>query len=287
VGGSRTRRLNGKGCAARRPADSVCSARLVTPTLQPCTLYGPVAQRSEQGTHNSLVPGSNPGGPIKGGSDGWGVAPMSCLRKRLPAPRLARWSTPEAMTSVSRSRFAGPLVGVQSARTWELRPVDLMPAVKYNLLVGWRERDYARFTKQEWDAYTGHTPVDRSRSGRRSSARGQPVGTSLLAAVAISAAATALFGWGHITSFLNVHVRHLSSPASISSSRVPARPATSKVIGIRWRTEDLAPAAQAGRICVTDPNHGRICASYVVGERPADTLTRRIDSLGLSVQSNG
>jgi hypothetical protein len=27
-------------------------------------LCGPVAQRLEQGTHNPLVPGSNPGGPI-------------------------------------------------------------------------------------------------------------------------------------------------------------------------------------------------------------------------------
>jgi hypothetical protein len=47
------------------------------------------------------------------------------------------------------------------------------------------------------------------------------------------------------------------------------------------------PAARAGRICVTDPNHGQICASYVVGERPADTLTRRIESFGLSVASSG
>ena len=28
-------------------------------------ICGPVAQRLEQGTHNPLVPGSNPGGPIK------------------------------------------------------------------------------------------------------------------------------------------------------------------------------------------------------------------------------
>ena len=28
-----------------------------------CWLRGPVAQRLEQGTHNPLVPGSNPGGP--------------------------------------------------------------------------------------------------------------------------------------------------------------------------------------------------------------------------------
>jgi hypothetical protein len=29
-----------------------------------CVNTGPVAQRLEQGTHNPLVPGSNPGGPI-------------------------------------------------------------------------------------------------------------------------------------------------------------------------------------------------------------------------------
>jgi len=33
--------------------------------------------------------------------------------------------------------------------------------------------------------------------------------------------------------------------------------------------------------------HGRVCASYVVGEKPADNLTRRLESLGLRVQSNG
>src|SRR3954463_3748170 len=30
-----------------------------------CLMYGPVAQRLEQQTHNLLVPGSNPGGPTK------------------------------------------------------------------------------------------------------------------------------------------------------------------------------------------------------------------------------
>lgn len=28
-------------------------------------ISGPIAQRSEQSTHNALVPGSNPGGPTK------------------------------------------------------------------------------------------------------------------------------------------------------------------------------------------------------------------------------
>jgi hypothetical protein len=153
--------------------------------------------------------------------------------------------------------------------------------------MGWRERDYARFTKQEWNAYTGHSAPDPSRRARSLSSRKQPVGTSLLAAVAISAIATVLFGWGHIPSFLHSPALHINSPALVATPHGPAPPARSKVIGIRWRTMDLAPAAQAGRICVTDPSHGRICASYVVGERPADTLTRRIESLGLSVESNG
>jgi hypothetical protein len=55
----------------------------------------------------------------------------------------------------------------------------------------------------------------------------------------------------------------------------------------RRRSSDTVPAAHSGRICVTDPQHGRMCASYVVGERPADTLTRRIESLGLRVESSG
>jgi hypothetical protein len=36
--------------------------------------HGPIAQRLEQGTHNPLVPGSNPGGPTKNLFDGIRVA---------------------------------------------------------------------------------------------------------------------------------------------------------------------------------------------------------------------
>jgi hypothetical protein len=114
-----------------------------------------------------------------------------------------------------------------------------------------------------------------------------------MAAVAVSAVASAILGWGHITSFLHntpPPAQALSSPTQASASSSPgsgAPAAQSKVIGIRWRTADLVPAAQAGRICVTALGHGRICASYVVGERPADTLTRRIEGLGLHVESNG
>jgi hypothetical protein len=153
--------------------------------------------------------------------------------------------------------------------------------------MGWRERDYARFTKQEWNAYTGHSPPGPSTSVRRTSSRRQPLRLSLLVAVAISVAATVFFGRAHVTSLLNAPATQIPSPTLSSTPGLPAAPASSKVIGIRWRTTDLAAAPQAGRICVTDLRHGRICASYVVGERPADTLTRRIRSLGLRVQSTG
>lgn len=154
--------------------------------------------------------------------------------------------------------------------------------------MGWRERDYARFTTKEWNSYTGQgetTSRPSSARGPSRSFRPQHAGSSLFAAVAVSAAASVFFGWSHITSFLRSPVTHFS--ASGSNLTVPGPPGASKVIGIRWSTTDLAPAAQAGRICVTAAAHGRICASYVVGERPADTLTRRIESLGLQVESNG
>src|SRR5262249_56944495 len=69
---------------------------------------GPVAQRSEQGTHNPLVPGSNPGGPTTSlemaltASGGWRVwlwgaagraarrGIPSGARPRLPPPRQPR-----------------------------------------------------------------------------------------------------------------------------------------------------------------------------------------------------
>jgi hypothetical protein len=158
--------------------------------------------------------------------------------------------------------------------------------------MGWRERDYARFTNKEWNSYVGRGDggqVSRPSSpGRRSSPLRQPVGWPLLAAVGISA--LSFFGWGHISSYLNPSPDAVSSQASaaVQPAPTPAVPAPDgKVISIRWNNTDLAPAPQAGRICVRDANHGQICASYVIGERPADTLTRRIESLGFGVASSG
>ena len=56
------------------------------------------------------------------------------------------------------------------------------------------------------------------------------------------------------------------------------------VIRIRWRAHDLKYAKGPGRICLTDAVHGRICAAYLSGGVPADLLTRKIRSMGLSVE---
>ncbi len=154
--------------------------------------------------------------------------------------------------------------------------------------MGWRERDYARFTRKEWHDYTGRGETasrGSSSSPKSSSFLRQPVGWPLMAAVSISVVASVVFGWGHITSLVGGPTSTAQSLANPAPGLLPV--VGSKVIGIRWRTTDLAPATQAGRICVTATEHGRICASYVVGERPADTLTRRIESLGLRVESSG
>jgi hypothetical protein len=60
-----------------------------------------------------------------------------------------------------------------------------------------------------------------------------------------------------------------------------------KTIDIRWRSQDIAPAPTAGRICITSSIHARICATYVQGEIPADALARQIRGLGFKVNSTG
>jgi hypothetical protein len=82
---------------------------------------------------------------------------------------------------------------------------------------------------------------------------------------------------------------HASAPDVAPRTPGPAQPVSppANLVRIRWRPQNLVPAANAGRICVTVERRGRICASYVVGERPADDLTREIERRGLRVQSSG
>src|SRR5437773_4822700 len=51
-----------------------------------CWLRGPVAQRLEQGTHNPLVPGSNPGGPSPEIDSSLLQFSPACWKLCIPAP---------------------------------------------------------------------------------------------------------------------------------------------------------------------------------------------------------
>jgi hypothetical protein len=142
--------------------------------------------------------------------------------------------------------------------------------------MGWRDRDWAKFDEGELKSFLGPASAPtRRRSNRR------VVGGATLLAAGISAVAI----------IFTAHVHDLGEPGHAAAHVLSPAPAvvapSTDVVRIRWSPAETAPASNAGRICVTDARHGRICASYVVGERPADTLTRRIESLGLRVESSG
>src|SRR5437899_2840402 len=66
--------------------------------------HGPVAQRLEQGTHNPLVPGSNPGGPNSNG----GLV-MLCMVRAAPkafgvGPRFESWRAQPSLWSAEEKR---------------------------------------------------------------------------------------------------------------------------------------------------------------------------------------
>jgi hypothetical protein len=143
--------------------------------------------------------------------------------------------------------------------------------------VGWRERDYGRFDETERDAFLGSS---RTRPPRRRSRR---VDAGLLLAVGLSGAVFAANQKLHLFSF--TLSRNASPPAARAKTPNVVAPQPD-VVSIHWNLRDLTPAPNAGRICVATSSHGRICAAYVVGERPADNLTREIQRRGLRVQSS-
>ena len=169
--------------------------------------------------------------------------------------------------------------------------------------MGWRERDYAKFTKDEWDALLGRRsqtsgstrgPSEPSPPSSRRSFLNRPIGWPT---IIVGLLVAAVYMWSNGT-FDHWRDRLASPTPAVKSSplvtqsappivqRAPAvvTPAVdAKAVRIRWRATDVAPAPTAGRICVN--SHGRICAAYVEGERPADALARRIRSLGLHVES--
>jgi hypothetical protein len=146
--------------------------------------------------------------------------------------------------------------------------------------MGWRERDYGRFNDDERSALFGGGRAEPISRPTRNRSRPSTSPATLLA-VAISGAAIIFVGYvanvPGVRSILDPQPR--MTPAALPPSPAP--------ISVRWRAGDLVPALHAGRICVTDGRQGRICASFVVGELPADTLTREIERRGLHVQSSG
>jgi hypothetical protein len=124
--------------------------------------------------------------------------------------------------------------------------------------MSWRERDWARLNDDE-----------RSRLFSGGTVRRRPVTTPLFVAVLVSLAATAI-GTGR----LRIPIRRAASDSS-------------NVVRVHWRATDIVAAPTAGRICFTDTRHGRMCASYAAGQRPADALTQELERRGLEVKTTG
>ena len=130
--------------------------------------------------------------------------------------------------------------------------------------VGWRDRDWGKFDEDEWESFlAAPAPAVAARIGRV-----RLVSSLVLAAAAISGAATFVF--------------HKTGPRITLPKRADAN-----AVGVRWAATDLAPATTAGRICIVTPSRGRVCATFTIGEKPADALTRQLQALGLSVRSSG
>jgi hypothetical protein len=145
--------------------------------------------------------------------------------------------------------------------------------------VGWRDRDWAKFTDDEWRRLVGSHKPDPIRNTTAlapapyaaPTRRSSHALTVTLVAALLSLLATI---FGVLVHFRTVLHAPTSSPDPVN------------VVDIHWRASDLAPAATAGQVCVTTSTVGRVCATYVVGERPADALTVRLQSAGATVRSS-
>src|SRR4051794_32837974 len=116
--------------------------------------------------------------------------------------------------------------------------------------MSWRDRDYARLRDDERRALFGGASTT---ARPRQRARRAPAATpSLLAAVAVSAAAVVL---GRHYVHLPLATDHASPSALAPSLPTPARVGhatgrtaskPARAVSIRWRSTDLAPASTAG-----------------------------------------
>jgi hypothetical protein len=145
--------------------------------------------------------------------------------------------------------------------------------------VGWRDRDWAKFTDDEWNRIVGTRRADPIRSTTTvagtpavaPAGRSPQASTITLFAAALSLLATIL---GMLVHFRTV-------------IHLPAKsPAPANLVNVHWRASDLSPATTPGQICVATSTLGRVCASYSAGERPADALDARLRAAGATVRSS-
>ncbi len=155
--------------------------------------------------------------------------------------------------------------------------------------MGWRDRDWGKFTEDEWSAYLAGDPQRARRSPRQRRALGVWA-LATFVVVCLGAAALA-YAYNRVALTSTVRVPVVPAKPSYTEGVTPVitvmAPPAAGVISIRWRAADHDPAASAGHICVNDSQQGQFCADFAAGERPADVLTRHIESLGLSVASSG
>ena len=104
----------------------------------------------------------------------------------------------------------------------------------------------------------------------------RPLELLLLFTLALGAAVYASTHWSRVS---------VGRADSVKPAFPIANRADANTVPLRWRSTELGPARSAGHICVTDAHHGKICATFVAGERPADALTREIERRGWHVQS--
>ena len=84
----------------------------------------------------------------------------------------------------------------------------------------------------------------------------------------------------YLVSFGVGHVGLTSNHDGVDDAAAAAQ--ATDVVRFHWSSAQLRPAPSGGHICVTDATHGRICARFAAGERPAIVLTHEIEDRGLA-----
>jgi hypothetical protein len=170
--------------------------------------------------------------------------------------------------------------------------------------VGWRDRDYGKFTDDERRALYGDGGPSVPPAASWKPIRNQPPAYTLrrrvarwtLALLAIAGIVTVATPYlANRTRAEANHAAPLQRPLGGTAWAIdPTTPITALpsipvidpggTITIVWRYVDLVPAQRAGSVCVVADGPGKICTSFRIGERPADVLAGQVRSLGYPVE---